>query len=106
MQLPPLAVAAERICQETRDPAWGSWMATFCVRADMYPPAEVTEQLIAMRLRHEDMSEPVDRLLAYCRATDGPSSREDREAIQRLGRVQSGADDETLPPGAAAPKPN
>jgi FHA domain-containing protein len=106
LQLPPLAVAAERICKETQDPAWGDWMAAFCVRADMYPPAEVTEQIIAMRLRHEEMTESVDRLLAYCRSTKGPESREDREAVQRLGRVQSGSDEETMPPGAVAPKPN
>jgi hypothetical protein len=106
LQLPPLASAAERISKETRDPAWGSWMAAFCIRAEVFPPAEVTERLIAMRLRHEEMREAVDRLLAYCHGMDGAQSREDREALQRLARVQSGAQDGPSPPSARAPKPN
>jgi len=106
MQLGPLAVAAERICRELADPTWGKWMATFCVRADIFPPADVIEQIIAMRLRHEEMGEPVERLLVHARTIDGTPTREDREALQRLVRVQSGIEDVTSPELGAPPKPN
>ncbi len=106
LQLSPLAVAAERICRETDDPTWGNWMAAFCVRSGLFPPADVTEQLIAMRVRHTEMGEAIDRLLAYCHAMDGPQSREDREALQRLARAQERGEDETMPERTSAPKPN
>ncbi len=105
-QLVPLASAAERICGELRDPTWGIWMAAFCVRADIFPPAEVTGQLIAMRLRHDELNESVARLLVHARGVDSTPTREDREALGRLARAQTGADDETSPERGAAPKPN
>lgn len=90
-QLTPLAFAAERLSKETGNPAWGSWLAVFCASADLFPPAEVSEQLAAMRQRHPEMSEPVERLLAYARGWGGAPSREDRDALARLGRAQEGS---------------
>jgi hypothetical protein len=103
-QLEPLAAAAERLCKETLDPTWGVWIATFCVRADLFPPPEVLEGLTAMRLRHDEMGEAVERLLVHLQGRDGGQPRETREALQRLTRAHSGQAGET--PIAAAPKPN
>jgi hypothetical protein len=95
-QLTPLAYAAERICNATGDSKWGVWLPQFCVSARIYPPVAVTDRLTALRLRHADLAESVERLLAFCHGQDGSQSREDCEAIVRLARAHQGADEETL----------
>jgi hypothetical protein len=88
MQLPALAVAADRICSETGDSTWGVWLPRFCVRADIYPPSTVTDKITSLRLRYPELKEPVEALLAYCRGLDLASQpREDVEAIHRLARA-------------------
>src|SRR5580658_5967654 len=62
-QLTPIAYAAERICNATGDVAWGIWLPQFCVRARIFPPLAVTDRLTALRLRHADLAESVERLL-------------------------------------------
>jgi len=106
LQLPPLAAAAERVSAESGDSSWGTWVASFCVRAEIFPPASVTEQLITMRGRHSDMREAVDRLIAFCGDVDGSPGRDDLEAIQRLGRAQSGLGDDGGAERALGSKPN
>lgn len=104
VQLAPLALAAERICNATGAVTWGIWLSEFCVRAEIFPPAAVSDRLAALRLRHSELSEPIERLLAYCRGVDGSPEREDREAIVRLTRDHRGAGDRNLQ--LATPKPN
>jgi hypothetical protein len=99
-----LALAAERICNATGAVTWGIWLSEFCVRAEIFPPAAVSDRLAALRLRHSELSEPIERLLAYCRGVDGSPEREDREAIVRLTRDHRGAGDRNLQ--LATPKPN
>jgi hypothetical protein len=108
VQLSPLAVAAERICNDTSDPAWGAWMAQFCVRAGIYPPAVVSDKLSSLRLTFADLKEPVEGLLTYCRSVDDAGlKREDTDAIGRLTRAQQGqggtSNDKLR---AVVPKPN
>jgi hypothetical protein len=94
MQLPPLAVAAERICVETGEATWGVWLPQFCVRAGIYPLASVTEKIAALRARHPELKEPVENLLTFCRGIEGSQPREDVEAVKRLIRVHQGGDDD------------
>jgi hypothetical protein len=103
-QLSPLALAAERIWNATGDATWGVWLSQFCVRAQIFPPAAVTDRLVALRLRHAELAEPIEGLLAYCRSLDGSQQREDREAILRLTRAHQGTDEDRLQ--LAPPKPN
>jgi hypothetical protein len=107
-QLAPLAVAAEKICSEMGDPGWGAWIALFCVRAGVYPPATVTDPLATLRPRFPALKDPVESLLAFCRANETASqSREDVDGVQRLARAQQGqgvmSDDKPRP---VLPKPN
>jgi hypothetical protein len=103
-QLAPLALAAERIWNAAGDATWGVWLSQFCVRAQIFPPAAVTDRLVALRLRHAELAEPIEGLLAYCRSLDGSQQREDREAILRLTRAHQGTDEDKLQ--LARPKPN
>jgi hypothetical protein len=103
-QLGPLALAAERICDATGDATWGGWLPQFCVRAQIFPPAAVTDRLVALRLRHAELAEPIEALLAHCRGLSELPSREDREALVRLTRAHQGDDEEKLK--LARPKPN
>jgi hypothetical protein len=89
-QIVPLADAAARICLETQDPNWGVWIPSLYLQIDAIPPAEVVERLIALRLRHEEMEEPIEQLLAHCREIVLPLSGEDRDALQRLARAHHG----------------
>ena len=93
-QLAPLALAAERICDATGDATWGTWLPQFCVRAQIFPPAAVTDRLVALRLRHAELAEPIEALLTYCRGLSELPSREDREALARLTRAHQGDDEE------------
>ena len=105
MQLPPLAVAAERICSETGDPTWGVWLPRFCVRAEIYPPAAVTDKIASLRLRHPELKDPVEALVTYCREIDATQlPREDVEALLRLAR--SHQMHSAHPPSSPMPKPN
>jgi FHA domain len=111
MQLPALAVAAERVCKETQDAAWGAWLAHFCVRAGIYPPAVVSDKLTTLRLAFGDLKEPIESLLTFCRSVDGSvEKREDTEAIARLTRAhQPGTSQGTASDDkhrAVLPKPN
>jgi hypothetical protein len=91
-QLDPLAIAAARICLETRDPSWGAWIPSLYVQAGATPPADVVERLIVLRLRHEELEEPIEHLLAHCRRMDASRSEDDRDALQRLARAHRGND--------------
>jgi hypothetical protein len=95
-QLAPLAGAAERICKATGDVTWGIWLPRFCVRAKIFPPVALTDRFITLRLRHSELAEPIESLLAYCCGVHGTRPREDREAILRLARAHQGIDDEAL----------
>jgi hypothetical protein len=95
-QLGPLVGAAERICNATGDVTWGIWLPRFCVRAKIFPPAAVTDRFIALRLRHSELAESIESLLAYCCGIHGARPREDRDAILRLARAHQGVDEETL----------
>jgi hypothetical protein len=94
-QLAPLATAADRICRATGDATWGVWVARFCARAPLFPPAAVTDRLVGLRLRHVDLAESVEELLAYCRSVDVSQKREDREAVARLARAHHGIGEES-----------
>jgi len=87
MQLPALAGAAERISAETGESTWGVWLARFCVRAGIYPLASVTEKVLAIRLRHPDLEDPVEDLLAFCRGHEAMQPRDDVDAVRRLARA-------------------
>jgi hypothetical protein len=104
VQLTPLAVAAERICNATGEVTWGIWLPQFCVRAQILPPAAVTDRLVTLRLRHPELAEPIEGLLAYCRGLEGAEDTEDRQALARLARAHQGAGDERT--DLAPPKPN
>lgn len=93
-QLTPLSRAAERICTGTGDPTWGVWLSRFCIRAQILPPAAVTDRLAALRLRHAELAGPVESLLAYCGSLEALQLREDREAIVRLVRAHERAGQE------------
>jgi hypothetical protein len=96
VQLGPLAAAAERICNATGDVTWGMWLARFCVRAEIFPPAALSDRFIGLRLRHPELAESIESLLAYCRGLNGARPREDRDAILRLARAHQGVLEETL----------
>jgi len=106
-QMLPLADAAARICHETHDPFWGVWIPTFYIDAGAFPPVEVVDRLITLRLRHAEMAEPIERLLAHCKGLPLSPTREERDAILRLARTNRG-DEEGFSdkPTAAPPKPN
>jgi hypothetical protein len=112
MQLPPLAVAAGRICAETGDTTWGVWLPSFCVRASIYPLASVTDKVAALRLRHPELKDAVDDLLKFCRGQEAVQPREDVDAIQRLTRAHQGPGGQAEDEKAARksrpmmPKPN
>ncbi len=107
VQLVPLAQAAARICHETREPSWGVWIPTLYVAAGAFPPAEVVDRLVTLRLRYAEMHEPIERLLVHCRALGVPPTREDRDAVLRLTRAHRGDDDgPSDKPTAAPPKLN
>ncbi len=107
-QLVPLAAAAARICHETRDPFWGVWIPRFYVEAGAFPPAEVVERLVALRLRHAELAEPIERLLAHCLAPAASPTREEHDALLRLTRANRGEEEEGFSdkPTAAPPRPN
>lgn len=106
-QMAPLAQAAARICHETHDPSWGVWIPTFYVEAGIFPPAEVIDGLVTLRLRYAEMQEPIERLLAHCRGLGSPPTREDRDAVLRLTQAHRGDDDGLSDkPTAAPPKLN
>jgi hypothetical protein len=106
-QLMPLADAAARICHETRDPFWGVWIPTFYVAAGAFPPAEVVDRLVTLRLRYAEMQEPIERLLVHCRGLGVSPTREDRDAIVRLTRAHRGEEESfSDKPTAAPPKLN
>jgi hypothetical protein len=75
---------------------WGMWLARFCVRAEIFPPAALSDRFVDLRLRHPELAEPIENLLAYCRGLQGARPREDREAILRLARAHQGVLEETL----------
>jgi hypothetical protein len=106
-QMAPLANAAARICEETMDPSWAVWIPTFYVEADVFPPAEVVDRLVTLRLRYGELREPIERLLVHCRGLAVSPSREDREAILRLIRAHRGEEEGfSDKPTAAPPKLN
>src|ERR1700679_2680407 len=78
--LAPLALAAQRICIGTGHPR-------------LFPPAAVTDRLVALRLRYADVAVPVEGLLAHCRSMDDGSQppSEDGEAMARLDRGNRGS---------------
>ncbi len=92
-QLAPLAEAAGRICQETRDPYWGVWVSTLYVQSGAFPPAQVLDRLVLLRLRHAELQDPVERLLTLCREAVVPPSGDDHDALQRLARAHRGNED-------------
>jgi hypothetical protein len=102
-QLVQLADAAARICQETREPSWGVWIPTFYVEAGAFPPAEVADRLVTLRLRYAEMQEPIERLLVHCKGLGVPPTREDRDAILRLTRAHRGDEDSLSDKLTAAP---
>lgn len=91
-QMDPLAIAAARICLETRDPSWGVWIPSLYMLAGASPPDDVIERLIVLRLRHEEMEGPIEHLLAHCRRMRASWSEEERDALQRLARAHRGND--------------
>jgi hypothetical protein len=98
VQLTPLALAAERISNATGDVTWGAWLPLFCVRAQIFPPAALTDRFVALRVGHAELAESIEGLLTYCGGLDGAPSREDREAIVRLTRAHEGVGEEQAQP--------
>jgi hypothetical protein len=99
-QMAPLAHAAARICEETRDPHWGVWISNLYVQTGGFPPAQVLDRLVLLRVRHAEMREPIERLLALYRELEALPSSDDREALQRLTRAHRGTDERADRPTA------
>lgn len=107
-QVVPLARAAARLCLDSGDSTWGTWIAGFYARAAIFPPASVSDNLARLMGRHSDLRDIVEPLISRSRILDCTPSREDTEALARLTRRVLSGDDtgqfEAEKPTAVPPK--
>jgi hypothetical protein len=54
-QVAHAAMAAATICEQTKDPSWGSWIPRFYERASLYPPAMVSDRLTQLVGGHPEL---------------------------------------------------
>ncbi len=105
-QLGALAEAAEKICVESRDTSWGSWFASFCVRADLFPPAALAVRLASLRAAYPELHDAVDALIGHFRAAEAAQPRGDRDAFQLLVKAHRGGHPGEEETSSAHPKLN
>jgi hypothetical protein len=83
-QVARAALAAVRICAETKDMSWGTWVPGFYARAGLYPPAAVSEALAELVAAHAELRASLDALVKGA-SSDGKSPKD----VQAFGRLQA-----------------
>jgi len=82
-QVARASMAAAQICESTGEPSWGSWIASFYVRASLVPPAKVSARVGAIVATNPDLRPLVAEMVRVAlAATPGG---EDAAALARLG---------------------
>jgi hypothetical protein len=83
-QVARAAISAARICSETKDMSWGGWIPTFYARADLYPPAAVSEALADLIASHPDLAKELAALLKGA-SSDGEAPKD----VLAFGRLRA-----------------
>jgi FHA domain len=88
-QVERAALAAVRVCDETKDPTWGTWIPKFYARAALYPPAVVSDKLADLALAQPALAEALAALAVDMAAMTVPSSGspKDKQAFARLWKA-------------------
>ncbi len=56
-QVARAAMVAARVCEATKEPSWGGWIAQFYRRAELLPPANVAERLGQLAEAHAELKD-------------------------------------------------
>ncbi len=56
-QVARAAMVAARVCEATKEPSWGGWIAQFYRRAALLPPANVAERLGQLAEAHAELKD-------------------------------------------------
>jgi hypothetical protein len=85
-QVERAALAAVRLCDESNDVSWGSWIPKFYGRAGLYPPAAVSDKLADLLLARPDLGAVLGEL-PDMKLPEGGSSNDER-AFARLRNLR------------------
>jgi hypothetical protein len=81
------AVAAAVLCDATRDPCWGRWIAGFYGRVLLAPPADVSDRLHMLARSHPELRQSIAEMIRLVPQRD--LAAVDAAALSRLRDLET-----------------